>query len=419
MSIAVLGGSFDPVHLGHLKMLTVPELEGLKLIMLPNGLPPHKQSTAAAASHRLKMCQLAITDSGIRAEIDTREIVGLRKNSDSILTDCAEVVSAAQNGGFWRGERIKTYVTPAENPTLCGDQALYAQSAQYTYLSLQSLKADYGDIVFVVGSDSFLEIFSWKNPAEIARLAEILIIPRPNYTEGLDVVLEKWMGIGGRAKISALTAPDISSTEVRVANAFGAAGEYIGKSVLEYINKSQLYEEYKELAERVKGYGITEERFLHTGGVAMTAAKLAKFYGADVDKAVTAAILHDVAKEAVKNRADFMYLPMSVRHAAHGAEIARDEFGISDSEILDAIRYHTTGRPGMGLLEKIIYLADAIEPARGCGTVDKVRELAYTDLNAAVRFAIKNTINHLNERQRPIYPLTIDAYNYYTNLLLK
>ncbi|MED0662605.1 bis(5'-nucleosyl)-tetraphosphatase (symmetrical) YqeK [Geobacillus thermodenitrificans] len=178
----------------------------------------------------------------------------------------------------------------------------------------------------------------------------------------------------------------------------------------------------REQALRIVKEQLTEHRYEHTLGVVETAVKLAERYGADVKKAELAAIFHDYAKfrpvEEMKQLIlaqnmpnDLLVYNSELWHAPVGAYLVQTEVGIDDPEVLDAIRYHTSGRAGMTLLEKIIYLADYIEPGRRFPGVDDVRRLAEEDLNRALLQAVKNTIAFLLEKGQLIYPDTIHAYN--------
>ena len=148
---------------------------------------------------------------------------------------------------------------------------------------------------------------------------------------------------------------------------------------------------------------LTEQRYIHTVGVMETAVKLAERFGADVKKAETAAIFHDYAKFRPKEEMKQIILdgggPLEVLdfhhelwHAPAGAALVKTEVGITDEDILSAIRFHTSGRPNMTLLEKVIYVADYIEPGRRFPGVEEVRTLAEEDLDLALIQALKNTI---------------------------
>ncbi|TCP69291.1 bis(5'-nucleosyl)-tetraphosphatase (symmetrical) YqeK [Baia soyae] len=165
---------------------------------------------------------------------------------------------------------------------------------------------------------------------------------------------------------------------------------------------------------------LKPERFEHTLRVVDTAVELAKRFGADPPKAKIASILHDYCKfwsrEQLTQWIKRCQLPLDlleyhkeIWHAPVGAEVAREEFGIVDEDILQSIRSHTVGRPGMSTLEKVVYLADYIEPGRRFPGVDEVRRLAEIDLDVAVLQAMDNTILFLQSQQQPIYPLAIAA----------
>lgn len=167
---------------------------------------------------------------------------------------------------------------------------------------------------------------------------------------------------------------------------------------------------------------LTEHRYIHTIGVMETSITLAQKYGADVKKAEIAAIFHDYAKfrpkdemrQIVKNEGlpqDLLLYGSEVLHAPVGSVLVKKEVGIHDVEILNAIYHHTTGNNNMTTLEKVIFLADYIEPNRQFPGVDEVREAAQQDLNKACLMAVKNTIHFLMKQNQKIYPLTFDTYH--------
>ncbi|EWH20673.1 bis(5'-nucleosyl)-tetraphosphatase (symmetrical) YqeK [Bacillus haynesii] len=171
---------------------------------------------------------------------------------------------------------------------------------------------------------------------------------------------------------------------------------------------------------------LTEQRYIHTVGVMETAVKLAERFGADVKKAETAAIFHDYAKFRPKEEMKQIILdgggPLEVLdfhhelwHAPAGAALVKTEVGITDEDILSAIRFHTSGRPNMTLLEKVIYVADYIEPGRRFPGVEEVRTLAEEDLDSALIQALKNTITFLISKNQAVYPETVATYNALVN----
>ena len=174
---------------------------------------------------------------------------------------------------------------------------------------------------------------------------------------------------------------------------------------------------------------LSGKRFQHTLGVAYTAAAMAMKYDVDVKKALIAGLLHDCAK----CMSDEKLLKLSEKdnievtdverrnpyllHAKVGAMLARKEYDIEDDEILNAITYHTTGRPGMTDLEKIVFVADYIEPGRDkAPNLDKVRKLAFEDLDGTVRKILKDTLKYLEGEKGgdgEIDPMTAKTYEYY------
>ncbi|MBO9129571.1 bis(5'-nucleosyl)-tetraphosphatase (symmetrical) YqeK [Bacillus sp. 165] len=167
---------------------------------------------------------------------------------------------------------------------------------------------------------------------------------------------------------------------------------------------------------------LHEKRYLHTVGVMETAIELAERYKVDKKKAELAAIFHDYAKcrpiqemeEIIKREqmpAGLLEYNKELWHAPVGAYLVEKEAGVTDPEILQAIAYHTSGHECMTMLDKVIYVADYIEPGRKFPGVDEVRELARLDLNKALLQAIKNTIAFLMEKDQAVYPLTFQTYN--------
>lgn len=162
-------------------------------------------------------------------------------------------------------------------------------------------------------------------------------------------------------------------------------------------------------------------RWEHTVGVIDTAKKLAVRFGASVEKAALAALLHDVAKywpaETLKQTLrqhgadEWLAYDEPLWHAPVGAIIAREQFGLTDPDVLNAIRYHTSGREQMSQLEKIVCLADVIEPGRNFPGIARIRQLAEHDLNQALIASFDATIRFLIARGKVIIPLTIMARN--------
>ncbi|AYB39128.1 bis(5'-nucleosyl)-tetraphosphatase (symmetrical) YqeK [Brevibacillus laterosporus] len=183
----------------------------------------------------------------------------------------------------------------------------------------------------------------------------------------------------------------------------------------------QLIQHREALLKQIKAQ-MHEKRYQHTLGVAEVAKELAVRYGADPIKAELAGLLHDYCKcwEISRLRDYLLRYDLSqdllsgdkeLWHSFVGAIVVQQELQIQDVEILQAIRYHTTGRENMSLLEKVVCLADYIEPNRNYPGVEEIRCLAEQDLNQALALALGGTIRFLIEKKQRVYPLTLLAYN--------
>lgn len=179
--------------------------------------------------------------------------------------------------------------------------------------------------------------------------------------------------------------------------------------------------------EKVKPH-LTEARFQHSVRVAETAVKLAKLYDASEEKAELAAVFHDYAKYRplaelehwIRKSAlpkDLLHFHHELWHGPVGSLLIEAEHGIKDKEIQDAISCHTTGRANMSLMDKIIFVADYIEPGRSFPGVEAVREKAWSNLTEACWMASRNTINHLMSKKATVYPDSFYAYNDLTKQL--
>lgn len=186
---------------------------------------------------------------------------------------------------------------------------------------------------------------------------------------------------------------------------------------------------------------LEPKRYEHTLSVAYTAANLAMVHGGDVEKALIAGMLHDCAKclshhkqisICEKNQIQLSEMETEENspliHAKAGSILARETYGITDEDILNAISYHTTGRPQMSMLEKIIYIADYIEPGRKhakrtasssdtyAQSLSETRKLAYEDLDRALCKILSDTLTHLSKKGGKIDSMTRETYEYYRQI---
>lgn len=169
---------------------------------------------------------------------------------------------------------------------------------------------------------------------------------------------------------------------------------------------------------------MNEKRYIHTLGVEQTAIELAKVYGESVEKAGLAAILHDLAKfepeQQMRQIVRDNHLGENltdwggeIMHGPIAAWRAKHELGVTDEDVLNAMRFHTTGRAAMSRLEQIIYIADMIEPNRKFDGVMQLRDIATQNLQQALKSCLKHSLSFLISSEQPIHPRSIECYNFY------
>lgn len=184
-----------------------------------------------------------------------------------------------------------------------------------------------------------------------------------------------------------------------------------------------------KMQKKLKKY-VDEMRYQHTLGVMYTAASLAMCYGIDIERAQVAGLLHDCAK-CIPNEKKLRLcrqhnIPISevekkspyLLHSRLGAYIAKEKYNVEDQEILNAIEYHTTGKPAMTMLEKIIFIADYIEPMRSkASNLEEIRHMAFHDIDRAVYKTLRDTLVYLEKEKSSLDNHTVVAYNYYKQLM--
>lgn len=390
MKIGVYGGTFNPPHLGHLTAArAVFELLKLdKLLLVPAGLPPHKELPAGSptAEQRLEMTRLAGEQIGLGDQVEVLDLE-LRRQGKSYTSD-----------------------------TLAQIKTLYPEA----------------ELWLLMGTDMFLTLQTWHAPEEIFALAGIAAFGRTEAdTEELFSVQREYLyRTYPNARIFTLTIPgvvDVSSTELREQLAADRGANLLPPAVYGYILREGLYHSNADLKHlslsKLRPVALSylkHKRIPHVLGTEQEAIRLAERYGADVGKARVGALLHDCTKKldlaeqlALCERYgipldDMERKTLKLLHAKTGAAIARDVFGVDD-EIYGAILWHTTGRAGMTLLEKILYLADYIEPSRDFPGVDKLRAVCYKDLDAGLLMGLEMTIGEMNALGSPVHRATIEA----------
>ncbi len=382
--IALFGGTFDPIHNGHIQLARefAARLSLDRVVLMPTFVPPHKLKTdLAPAVDRLAMCRLACE--------------------------------------------------PYPELTV-SDFEINRRGASFTIFTLEAMQKQYPDaeLFLLTGADMFLTLSTWHRFADIIRLATLCAAPRDEATaEKLREYAKTLEQQGARCVVEAIPLIEISSTEIRQKAALGEKiTDWVPPLVEEYIVKKQLYTTHKTYCNEEEQYvdilrgRLTPKRFHHSLEVAKQAKHLAKKYGTDPQKAYTAGLLHDILKDTdadsqLQILKEFGILLDAVEqgapklwHARSGAVFLEHILGITDAEILGPVRYHTTGRAGMTMPEIVLYLADFTSADRDYPDVEIMRTLTEQDWRAAMRYALEYTIRDLNEQNRPVHPDTLACY---------
>lgn len=385
--IAVFGGTFNPIHLGHLRLISEYQRQYHfdRVLLIPTKIPPHKQANELAPdADRLEMCRIAA--------------------------------------------RAHPFLEVSE-------LELHREGKSYTYDTLCAIKQKEPDaeLYLIMGSDMFLTFRQWRRWREMLGLAVLLAAPRhPGERAALEAEREQLCAEGGEAYVADIPVLEVSSTELRGRLRKGLpCGEYLLPEVEAYIRDHRLYalpaeavfpfseeDAVELLKERLK-----PDRLQHSLNVAEQAAWLAKRYHYDEKIAKMTGLLHDVCKnDNLDNQLQIIHdgdiILKNVErespplyHAIAGAVYLRDRLRITDPDVLNAVRYHTTGRAGMSRLEKIIYIADLTSRERSYPDVETVRTLAGESLEAAMLYALEFLLCDLVGRKQYLHPDSVEAYN--------
>ncbi len=389
MKIGVYGGTFNPPHLGHLAAAraAVEELGLDKLLLIPAAVPPHKAlpQETPALEHRVAMVE---------------------KMADAMLMPKVVELSHLE---------------------------LEREGKSYTSETLEAIHKQYpgAQLWLIMGTDMFLTLHQWHDPGEILKLAGICAFGRKEQDgEAVFAPQRTFLEKNYGAKVATMTLPDlveISSTQLRELLARGEGAQYLHPSIYGYILMHGLYGTHADLKHldipelRACSYSmVKEKRVRHIRGTEEEAVRLARRWGADETLARRAGILHDCTKylELEEQLAlckqygvqldELEQRMVKLLHSKTGACIARAVFGEPD-EVFWAIYWHTTAKADMTTLEKILYVADYMEPNRDFDGVERLRELAYRDLDKALLLGVDTTIQEMEERKLPVHQNTIQA----------
>ena len=383
--IGIFGGSFDPPHIGHIQSAryAMEQLRLDRLIVIPTGIPPHKAANVSAAACRKQMLELAVQD-----------------------LECVEV----------------------------SDLEIRREGISYTYETVEHIHLLYprADLYLLMGSDMFLSFDHWKYPERILRRASLAVFCRGEKGESAAIREKKQLmeACGHRIHLIECPAVEISSTQLRRLLAFGCEGELLPLGVADYIRENDLYHVHAswknlpmEELEQVVVSLLKPNRVAHVLGCRDAAVALAKRWGVDETDAARAALLHDITKALdgplqltlcscygqVLDDVSQRY-PKTL-HALTGSLVAERIFG-ENPAVVAAIESHTTGKAAMNMLEKIIYVADYMEPNRDFPGVERLRELAFSNMDEALKLGLEMTLQHLKRQGAEVSPASREALEY-------
>ena len=383
MKIAIYGGTFNPPHRGHVESLQAvyEQAKPDRVLVIPASIPPHKELAAGSpdAEERLELTRLAFKE-----------------------LPYAEVT----------------------------DMELTRTGKSYTSDTVAELLRKYPDaeLMLAMGTDMFLSFETWHEYRYLIDNVTMLVFAR---REGEDEKIFKYgeyleSKYGAKINYIMHDPLPISSSEIRRLLPRRLGRELLPGVVFAKIVKNGDYAakpDFPWLREQSYAY-LSPKRIPHVQGCEWEAVRLAKRWGESEEDAAEAGILHDITKKLVLSEQLILsekygiindtYETANVKllHAKTGAALARDLFNISD-RVYSAIRWHTTGKPDMTLLEKIIYMADYIEPNRDFPGVDKLRKLAYEDLDAAMVLGLKMSLEDIRSYGAEPYEVTVSAYEWY------
>jgi nicotinate-nucleotide adenylyltransferase len=387
MHVGIFGGTFDPFHNGHLALIRSALSSGRldHLVVIPSGSPPHKDSRRMTpAAHRYFMAAAALAgEPGVSV-------------SDAEMS--------------------------REGPT-------------YTIDTLRSLRGRFGPdatLYLVVGADIVFDIRSWRFPDQVFAESVLYLAMRPGFRR-TDVAAradELRSQFGARVELFDADTPDVSATGLREALRTGVdLKERLPAPVLSYIRRHALYPASDPLdavpdetmdflaeCERRMFTSLGPVRLRHSLCTMSETVRLALENGVEPAKAAVTGLLHDCAKSLPRETElafarrvapplDEMTLDShELLHAPLCALIAQETYGVDDPEILHAIRYHTTGCPGMSPLDKVLFVADKIEPTRNFPSVETLRAAATENLDHAVLVCLQLTESFLRDKDKHPHP---------------
>lgn len=361
MKTAIFGGAFDPFHNEHRNLIINAHdyLNLDRVVIVPSFMPPHKEHLCSDYSVRRKMVEEGTKDLPY-AVIDDIEME--------------------------RGEVNPTSVT------------------------LPILKKKYGgEVFFIMGGDSVKNFHSWINPQKIVDTATLALVER----EGCGTFEQDVKSLEEKYKTKTVGIPyvgkEVSSSRIKATVELGLPCDDIPLGVRKIIDEFGLYHKYTDIIERLK-QDLPPKTYNHCVSTAIYGENFAGVNKLTYEEVLLACLFHDCAKTTDRVMDG---VPRPVVHQFVGAEKAKEVYGITDEKILNAIKYHTTGKANMNQLEKLTFSADMLEPNRNFEGVDKLREIMNTDFEKGFVACVNATYSHLASRGESVYFLTKECAEYY------
>lgn len=367
MKIGIFGGVFDPVHSEHLKIIqkSREELCLDRLIILPSYCPPHKKTRIAPFEIRVKMLKAAT--------------IGL----DYVIIDEREHNSN--------------------------------KDKNCAFEILQSILSDYknDELVYIIGGDSMISFHTWVHPEIVASLIPIAVVAREGY-KNLDIAIKYAQNkYGAKIELLPFSGEEVSSSQIKATYELGKVSDMIDPKVSDIIIEERLYSYFGGIVKKLKE-SITDELFEHSAGTVIYAIKQAGKLNLDYEEVFIATLLHDCAK-LLPIADNYKNIPPKIVHQFAGADRARLVFDIKNDTILDAIRYHTTGKKSMSRLGKLVYCADMVEHNRDFEGVETLRNELEKDFDRGFIKCIEASMKKLQNNNRDIFYLTQECWEFYNN----
>ncbi len=383
--IGIYGGTFNPPHIGHIRgaKYATRVLDLKKMLLIPSFISPHKvlPPNSPTPTQRAQMLRIAAEEKMEVSEIE------LNRGGTSYTCETVETLAAQYPGN---------------------------------------------ELVFIMGTDMFLSFLTWREPQRILAKASLGVLYRGEKGELEQISRQKaeLENLGATVYLIENPVTAISSTQLRRMMTFRCASPFLPEGIADYIRKNELYDtacNYRNLSmeelEKAVVSLLKPSRVAHVLGCRDTAAKMAERWGADPTDAARAGMLHDVTKALDDSLqltlckeygivlGEFSAKNPKTLHALTGSLVAERIFG-ENEQVVAAIRSHTTGKANMTTLQRILYVADYMEPNRDFPGVEELRYLAYTDLDKALKLGLEMTLALLRENKQDISPESAEALAY-------